>query len=66
MGYTTDADYGVQDGLSILSRDQNDDRYELKGEGGGNGNGGGNTSDRLISDDDPTVKVIASNSNVDV
>lgn len=36
VGYTSDADYGTQDGLSILSRAQNDDRYELKGEGGGN------------------------------
>ena len=67
VGYTSDADYGTQDGLSILSRDQNDERYELKGEGGGgNGNGGGSTSDRIISADDPTVKVLASSSNLDI
>ena len=60
-GYTNDVDYGTQDGLSILSRTQNDARYELKGEGGSGGN-----TDRIISLDDPSVKVIAADSSVDI
>jgi hypothetical protein len=36
-GYSADCDYGTQNDLSILSRIQNDDRYELKGHGGSGG-----------------------------
>lgn len=49
-GYSTDADYGTQDRLSILSREQNDARYELKGEGGGSGGYAGDLLSEAVAD----------------